>query len=106
MRNPDLCSQREKSDAILLVKIKHIWDMNFRVYGARKVWHALRRQQSQVARCTVERLMARNGMPGARRGKRVRTTVPDDKALCPLDLVNRQFHADRPNRLWVPPLSQ
>jgi putative transposase len=101
MRNPDLCSQREQRDALLLVKIKHIWDMNFRVYGARKVWHALRRQQGQVARCTVERLMSRHGMQGARRGKRVRTTVPDDKALCPLDLVNRQFHADRPNRLWV-----
>ena len=59
MRNPNLCSQREQRDAILLVKIKQVWDMNFRVYGARKVWHALRRQQGQVARCTVERLMAR-----------------------------------------------
>jgi len=45
--------------------------------------------------------MAKHGMQGVRRGKAVKTTVPVDKALCPLDLVNRQFHADRPNRLWV-----
>jgi len=59
------------------------------------------RQGHTVACCTVERLMALHGMHGVRRGKVLRTTVPDDKALCPLDLVKRQFHADRPNRLWV-----
>ena len=75
--------------------------MNFRVYGARKVWRELGRQGHQVARCTVERLMTLHDMRGVRRGKVVRTTVPDEKALCPLDLVKRQFHADRPNRLWV-----
>ena len=75
--------------------------MNFRVYGARKVWRELGRQGHQVARCTVERLMAKHGMQGVRRSKVVRTTVPDEEALCLLDLVNRQFHADRPNRLWV-----
>jgi len=54
-----------------------------------------------VARCTVERLMRRGGLQGVRRGKAVRTTVPDTKAPCPLDRVNRQFKAQRPNQLWV-----
>jgi transposase InsO family protein len=54
-----------------------------------------------VARCTVERLMRQRGLRGVRRGKAVRTTVPDTKAPCPLDRVNRQFRAERPNQLWV-----
>jgi hypothetical protein len=54
-----------------------------------------------VARCTVERLMRLRGLQGARRGKAVRTTVPNPKAACPLDRVNRQFKAERPNQLWV-----
>jgi transposase InsO family protein len=54
-----------------------------------------------VARCTVERLMRLRGLAGARRGKKVRTTMPDAKAACPLDRVNRQFKAQRPNQLWV-----
>jgi putative transposase len=54
-----------------------------------------------LARCTIERLMKRLGLQGARRGKVVRTTVPDSLAPCPLDRVNRQFKADRPNHLWV-----
>ena len=99
--NPDLCCRRAKRDAELVTVIKQVWTVNFRVYGARKVWRELGRQGHQVACCTVERLMAKHGMQGVRRGKVVRTTVPDEKALCPLDLVKRQFHADRPNRLWV-----
>ena len=54
-----------------------------------------------VARCTVERFMRRLGLAGVRRGKRVRTTTPDTSAPCPLDRVNRQFRADRPNQRWV-----
>lgn len=54
-----------------------------------------------MARCTVERLMRRSGWRGAVRGKTVRTTVPDAKAACPLDRVNRRFLAQRPNQLWV-----
>ena len=99
--NPDLQSRRAKRDAELMPVIKQVWTVNFRVYGARKVWRELCRQGYEVARCTVERLMAKHGMQGVRRGKVVRTTVPDEKAPCPLDLVNRQFQADRPNRLWV-----
>jgi len=71
------------------------------VYGADKVWRQMNREAIPVARCTVERLMGRLGLQGARRGKAVRTTVPDRSAPCPLDRVNRQFTADRPNQLWV-----
>ena len=71
------------------------------VYGADKVWRQLNREGVAVARCTVERLMRQEGLQGARRGKTVRTTVPDPKAPCPLDRVNRQFRAERPNQLWV-----
>ena len=71
------------------------------VYGADKVWKQLRREGQAVARCTVERLMRQLGLRGVVRGKPVRTTTPDKKAACPLDRVNRQFKADRPNQLWV-----
>lgn len=71
------------------------------VYGAEKVWRQLKREQIDVARCTVERLMRHAGLRGAVRGKVVRTTVGDAAAPCPLDRVNRQFRADRPNQLWV-----
>ena len=72
-----------------------------RVYGADKVWRQLHREEQTVARCTVERLMRRLGIQGARRGKSMRTTVSDTSAPCPLDHVNRQFKAERPNQLWV-----
>ena len=61
----------------------------------------MRREGIAVARCTVERLMRRLGLRGVIRGKVVRTTISDRKAACPLDRVNRQFRADRPNQLWV-----
>ena len=71
------------------------------VYGADKVWKQLNREGIKVARCTVERLMRQQGLRGVRRGKRVRTTIPEVSAPRPLDRVNRQFKADRPNQLWV-----
>ena len=71
------------------------------VYGAEKVWRQLGREGVVVARCTVERLMRQLGLQGVRRGKAVRTTIPDAKVPCPLDRVNRQFRAQRPNQLWV-----
>ena len=82
-------------------QIQRIWHANWQVYGADKVWHQMRREGMAVARCTVERLMKRLGLQGARRGKVVRTTTPDTSAPCPLDRVNRQFQAQRPNQLWV-----
>lgn len=69
------------------------------VYGADKVWKQMNREGIAVARCTVERLMKRLGLRGVRRGKFVRTTIGDAHAPCPLDRVNRQFKADRPNQL-------
>lgn len=82
-------------------QIERVWEANLQVYGADKVWRQLKREGIKVARCTVERLMKRLGLEGVRRGKVVRTTVPDKALPCPLDRVNRQFKADRPNQLWV-----
>jgi len=100
-RNPELLCARAKRDALLMPEIHRVWERNMRVYGADKVWRQLHREEQAVARCTVERLMRRLGIQGARRGKSVRTTVPDTSVPCPLDHVNRQFKADRPNQLWV-----
>ena len=82
-------------------KIQRVFDENFGVYGARKVWRQLMREGETVARCTVERLMRAMGLQGVVRGKPLRTTVSDKAAPCPLDKVNRHFMADRPNALWV-----
>ena len=82
-------------------EIERIWQANLQVYGADKVWKQMNREAVPVARCTVERLMRRLRLQGARRGKAVRTTVPDRSVTCPLDRVNRQFVAERPNQLWV-----
>jgi putative transposase len=100
-RDPSLLSPRAQRDAKLLDKIEQIWNANLQVYGADKVWKQMNREGIAVARCTVERLMRRLGLRGAKRGKVVRTTVTDNKAQCPQDKVNRQFKADRPNQLWV-----
>lgn len=94
-------SARARRDADLCEKIRRVFDENFSVYGARKVWRQLQREGEKVARCTVERLMRRMGLSGAVRGKPMRTTRSDKAAPCPLDKVGRQFSADRPNRLWV-----
>jgi len=100
-RDPSLRSQRTQRDDQLITDIQRVWQDNHGVYGAAKVWRQLNREGISVARCTVERLMRAHGLQGVRRGKRVRTTVPDGAADRPLDRVNRQFHADRPNQLWV-----
>jgi transposase InsO family protein len=65
------------------------------------VWRQLGREDIAVARCTVERLMRLLGLQGAVRGRKCRTTIPDDCVERPLDRVNRQFQASRPNQLWV-----
>ncbi|WP_338618288.1 IS3 family transposase [Pigmentiphaga sp. CHJ604] len=100
-RNPELRCARSKRDEVLAPQIERVWQANMQVYGADKVWRQLNREGVQVARCTVERLMKRLGLEGVRRGKVVRTTVPDKSVPCPLDRVHRQFRADRPNQLWV-----
>lgn len=100
-RNSSLRCARAKRDEFLSPHVQRVWDANFQVYGAQKVWRQLQREGIEVARCTVERLMRRLGLHGAVRGKVIRTTFADAKASCPLDLVNRQFKATRPNQLWV-----
>ena len=102
---PELRSERAKRDEVLCVEIRRIWDENFGVYGARKVWRALHREGIEVARCTVERLMRKLGLRGVVRGRRVRTTVPSEGSMRPLDLVKRDFRAERPNALWVADLT-
>lgn len=97
----DRLSDRARRDAGLKIEIRRVFDANYRVYGVRKVWRQLQREGFDVARCTVARLMRTMGLQGIIRGKPVRTTVSDTAAPCPLDRVNRQFHAPAPNRLWV-----
>jgi transposase InsO family protein len=99
--NPDKRSDRAKQDAELMVEILRVWNENFRVYGARKIWRQLRREGFKVARCTVERLMRKLGIRGVVRGKGYKTTVPDFGAERPADLVERAFTASAPNQLWV-----
>jgi transposase InsO family protein len=99
--DPSLRSPRAKRDELLGEQIDRVWAENFKVYGARKMWRQLRREGEPVARCTVERLMTQMGLRGVIRGKGMKTTISDKDAACPLDHVNRQFHAERPNRLWV-----
>ena len=101
VREPHRRCARAKRDALLLPEIERVWQGNLQVYGADKVWKQLGREGMAVARCTVERLMRRLGLRGVVRGKVVRTTISDGKAPCPLDRVNRQFRAERPNQLWV-----
>lgn len=99
--DPQLRCARAKRDEQLEPKVQQVWDSNFKVYGADKVWRQLNREGESVARCTVERLMVKLGLKGATRGKRIKTTWQDSKDRCPLDHVNRNFVADRPNQLWV-----
>jgi putative transposase len=94
-------SARALSDARVLVEIRRVHEASKGLYGARKVWWQLEREGIEVAKCTVERLMAKHGLRGAVRGKKWRTTTPDGQALRAPDLVDRDFTASAPNRLWV-----
>ena len=104
-RNPDKRSSRAKRDEHLKDVIQRVWEDNFRVYGVRKVWRQLNRENIGVARCTVERLMKLQGLRGVVRGRRIKTTFPSRLAERPLDLVNRDFKVTRPNALWVADLT-
>jgi transposase InsO family protein len=99
--DPSRLSARDRRDAALKEEVRRVFEANFRVYGVRKVWRQLQREGFDVARCTVARLMRAMGLEGIIRGKPIRTTVSDKAAPCPLDHVNRQFHAPAPNMLWV-----
>lgn len=100
-RDPDRASDRAKRDQVLRHEVQRVRDQNFKVYGVRKVWHQMRREGFDVARCTVERLMRQLGIQGITRGKPQKTTRPDKALPCPRDKVNRQFRAPAPNTLWV-----
>jgi putative transposase len=105
--DPDKRPERAKRDEKLRPEIRRVWEESFDgVYGADKVWHQLNRESIEVARCTVERLMRQMGLRRAVRGRAFKvTTVADDTALRPPDLVEREFHAIRPNQLWVADLT-
>lgn len=104
--DPSLRSQRAQRDECLKVEIRRVWDENFAVYGAEKVWKQLNREGIAVARCTVARLMKELGLQGAVRGRAFKTTtIPGGEVQRPLDLVDRDFRASRPNELWVSDLT-
>jgi len=98
-------SPRVLRDQRLLVEIRRAYEASRRRYGSRKVWRQLKREGISVARCTVERLMRQEGLRGVVRGKRVFTTQSDENAPRPDDLVERDFSAAAPNRLWVADLT-
>ena len=92
---------RAVRDAELKKEIRRVYDKNYEVYGARKIWWEFGREGIEVGRCRVERLMRAMGLAGALRGKTVYTTVQDKDGVRAADLVKRQFVAGAPNRLWV-----
>ena len=104
--DPTLRSVRAQRDELLKPEIRRVWMQNFQVYGAKKVWKQLNREGITVARCTVARLMKDLELCGVTRRQRFRvTTHTPDGDERPLDLVNRDFSAARPNQLWVSDLT-
>ncbi len=104
--DPDRLPPRLRRDRALCEEIQRVWDENFQVYGAYKVWRQLNREGHPVARCTIERLMRQMGLQGARRGRGFKvTTVADGTPHRPPDLVDRDFTATQPNQLWVADLT-
>jgi putative transposase len=100
-RDPSLRAKRAPQDEAMSIEVKRVFAENFSVYGVRKVWRQLLREGFPVARCTVTRLMRQLGLAGVVRGKPVRTTISNPATPCPLDHVQRQFHAAGPNQLWL-----
>ena len=104
-RDPSRLPPRAVRDEELKPEIRRVHAENYGVYGARKVWKQLRREGIRVARCTVARLMREMSLRGASRGKKVKTTLPAQADVVPLDRVNRDFVVSAPNRLWVADLT-
>ena len=100
-----LPSARAIRDAVMMPILLALWIANFKVYGAHKLWKAARRGGHDIGRDQVARLMKTLGIEGVRRGRRIRTTRPDEKAARSPDLVERDFTATEPNRLWVTDLT-
>jgi putative transposase len=99
--DPTRLPVRMQRDERLRPHITRVWQENFCVYGVHKTWKQLKRENIPVARCTVQRLMRDLGLRGAIRGRGFKTTIPDETAVRPADLVERRFVAQRPNQLWV-----
>ena len=100
-----LPSARQIRDGLMMPILLALWVANFKVYGAHKLWKAARRGGHDIGRDQVARLMKTLGIEGVRRGRRVRTTRPDDQAARSPDLVDRDFTATEPNHLWVTDLT-
>jgi len=98
-------SARALRDEELIPRLVELWEMNYRVYGVRKLWKAARRARIVIGRDQTARLMRVAGIEGARRSKRVKTTRPDPASARHPDLVKREFTATAPNRLWVTDLT-
>ena len=98
-------SARAIRDAVMMPILLALFSANYKVYGAHKLWKAARRAGHDIGRDQTARLMRRLDIRGVSRSRRVRTTVPDEDARRPPDLVERDFTADRPNRLWVTDLT-
>jgi transposase InsO family protein len=105
LRDPERLPARARRDEVLRGEIARAWTENYSVYGVRKMWKQLNREGIGVARCAVRRLMRGMGLEGAVRGRRYRTTIGDEAAARPADLVERDFAATRPNQLWVSDLT-
>jgi transposase InsO family protein len=103
--DPSRLWKRAQRDAVLCKEIDRVWRENHRVYGAHRIWKQLHREGFEVARCAVERLMAKLGIGGVVRGRRPKTTLPKEDATHPADVVQRDFTATAANRLWVADLT-
>ncbi len=95
-------SARARRDALTGPALRALWEDNYRVYGARKLWKAARRAGMDLGRDQVARLMRVLGMEGARRTKRVRTTKADSGAARHPDLVQRDLTATAPGGRVAP----
>jgi putative transposase len=99
-------SARALRDAVMMPILLALFSANYKVYGAHKLWKAARRAGYDIGRDQTARLMRQLGIRGVSRRRKVRTTVPDDNAGRPADLVERDFTADAPNELWVTDLER
>ncbi len=104
-QDPERRAPRAIRDERVKPEIRRVWEENYRVYGARKVWKQLHREGIKVARCTVARLMQEMGIRGVVRGRKIKTTIPAELDVRPADRVNRDFIVSEPNRLWVADLT-
>jgi len=100
-RDPSRLAPRAQRDEAIKPEVRRVFNANFKIYGVRKVWQQMQREGFDIARCTVERLMRDLGLQGVIRGKPMKAAISDKATPCPLDQVNRQFHAPAPNMLWV-----